>query len=542
MSTETVSIRPVDQQIMAAEATVTPGQPREALEVLEPGQPTDNVVYPTGIKLTMAMLSVMTACFIHGLDLTIVAAAVPSLTNHFKTIEDIGCGIMFAAFTFSAGKIYTLSSVKIVYLISIILFEVGSLMCTVAPTSWFFIFGRAVAGTAAAGMGAGAMLIIAQCFPVHRRPIWFAVMATSQAVGLVSAPMVGGALIDWISWRACFGINLPLGVAVVAMIAWGFTDPAQNESIALPWKEKVKRMDLLGSFVVIPSVTCLLLILQWGGIRYGWGNPRIIALIVVCAVLCLVFCWLQYRLQEKAVLPPRIVKNRNVLGAAWFSACTNGTLAMTEYYMAIYFQGVRGYSASKSGIFIVPMLVGLMVASLLGGAGTQKFGYTNPFMLATCLLGPVASGLLSTVDLDDKLVKPLCYLGFLGFGIGVGNLGPGNALSAILPLKDLPLGMAVTGFGGGMGSSLFVAASASLFQNRLGKELSKSAPGANVPTIGEAGLSAIRSEVGADRLREILLGYGEAVSQTLYMPTALIASSIIGAVCIQWQSAKKKQS
>lgn len=67
MSTETVSIRPVDQQIMAAEATVTPGQPREALEVLEPGQPTDNVVYPTGIKLTMAMLSVMTACFIHGL-------------------------------------------------------------------------------------------------------------------------------------------------------------------------------------------------------------------------------------------------------------------------------------------------------------------------------------------------------------------------------------------------------------------------------------------------------------------------------------------
>lgn len=163
-------------------------------------------------------------------------------------------------------------------------------------------------------------------------------------------------------------------------------------------------------------------------------------------------------------------------------------------------------------------------------------------MLATCLLGPVASGLLSTVDLDDKLVKPLCYLGFLGFGIGVGNLGPGNALSAILPLKDLPLGMAVTGFGGGMGSSLFVAASASLFQNRLGEELSKSAPGANVTTIGEAGLSAIRSEVGADRLREILLGYGEAVSQTLYMPTALIASSIIGAVCIQWQSAKKKQS
>jgi len=163
-------------------------------------------------------------------------------------------------------------------------------------------------------------------------------------------------------------------------------------------------------------------------------------------------------------------------------------------------------------------------------------------MFATCLLAPIASGLLSTIDLDDNLIKPLCYLGFLGFAIGIGNLGPSNALSAVLPLKDLPLGLAVTGFAGGMGSSLFVAASASLFQNRLVEEVGRSSPSTNITTIDHVGLSDIRKVVGTDRLRDVLLGYDEAVSQTLYLPTALIASSIIGAVCIQWQSVKKKQS
>jgi MFS family permease len=97
------------------------------------------------------MVALLLVSFLHGLDLTIVAVAVPSLTNQFKTVSDIGWysatyGIVFSSMTFFFGKLYTLFDLKRVYMASVILFEIGSLLCTFAPTSHVFILGRAIAG------------------------------------------------------------------------------------------------------------------------------------------------------------------------------------------------------------------------------------------------------------------------------------------------------------------------------------------------------------------------------------------------------------
>lgn len=129
--------------------TITPGQPREQLRVEEPAE--DDIDYPKGPQLWLNMVSVLLVCFLHGLDLTIVAVAIPSLTNEFKTLDDIGWysavyGLVFSSTNFFFGKMYTLFKLRTMYIVSVVIFEIGSLLCTFAPSSKVFILGRAVAG------------------------------------------------------------------------------------------------------------------------------------------------------------------------------------------------------------------------------------------------------------------------------------------------------------------------------------------------------------------------------------------------------------
>ena len=187
-------------------------------------------------------------CFLHGLDLTIVAPTVPSITNEFKTVSDIGWysavyGMVLSATNFFFGKMYTLFDLKWVYIACVTIFELGSILCTFAPTSNVFILGRAVAGMSlslsndgtwpqnrllltraslglgASGQGTGVMTFISRSFPVHKRPRMNGIIGFAQTFGLVSAPPIGGALVDAFSWRVCYGINVPLGVIAIAIFS-----------------------------------------------------------------------------------------------------------------------------------------------------------------------------------------------------------------------------------------------------------------------------------------------------------------------------------
>lgn len=426
-------------------------------------------------------------------------------------------------------------------MIAIAIFELGALLATVAPSSKFFIFARAVSGCGGCGMSNGTFVIVTHIFPNETRPQWMGIVGMVQTASMVAAPIIGGALIDTFNWRGCFGLNLPLGAIVLVSIFFGFNSPITIADEALPLKRKLIKLDPIGTLMFVPAVVCLMLALQWGGMTYGWGSVKIIALIVTSVVLIGLFIYTQHRLQENAMLPLRIAKNRNILAATWFEICCDGTLAVTEYYIAIYFQGVRGYSAFKSGYLGVPMIVGLSAAALLAGFGTTKIGYYVPFMLATSILGPIASGLLTTLDLDSELAKIIALLAFIGIAIGLGIQGPASAIVTVLDIKDVPIGMGIIGFGTRLGASLFVSSSATLFQNRLTIEVNDFAPGTNTTLLRNSGLSDIRNVIGKDKLRDVLLGYGEAVSQTLYFPVALTCMSLVGCLAMEWRSVKKKQ-
>ncbi|KAJ5933724.1 hypothetical protein N7454_006053 [Penicillium verhagenii] len=412
----------------------------------------DTPVYPTGLKRGLVIFSILLSAIFVGLDMTIVAVAVPSLSNHFKQLNDIGWysasyQLIGSCFIFFYARLYTVFPMKTVFLVSIFLFELGSLLCTIAPTSATFILGRATAGLASSGIQTGSIVLLTSSLPVHKRPFWTGLIGAASNIAMVIAPLIGGVLIDAFSWRACFGINLPIGAITSLFIAYGFRMPAHplHAAAKLSFMEKCKRLDIPGTLVFAPAIVSLLIGLQWGGVKYGWADARIIVLLGLFVVLAAVFAFMQYRKKEDATLP----------------------------------RGVRGFSATKSGAMGLPLFAGMAVTVMTAGAGTRWMGYYYPFMLVSSVLTPIASGLLTTIEYNDSLVKTTMLLAFLGAGVGLGLQAPMFAVQTVLPDKDIATGVAITAFTGFLASALFVSVSAVLFQSRLATEVGQYAPGTN---------------------------------------------------------------
>jgi hypothetical protein len=152
------------------------------------------------------------------------------------------------------------------------------------------------------------------------------------------------------------------------------------------------------------------------------------------------------------------------------------------------------------------------------------------------------AGLLTTLRVDSKLIALLCYEGLLGFGIGIGIQAPQVAASAIFSTKDTPLAIAVVQFGQGIGPAIFISVAQSIFTGRLTADAGRYASGLNATAIENMGLSDLRTYIGPRKLEQVLLGYDDAVAQTLYLPVALTSMSIVGTLAMEWRSVKKKQS
>lgn len=219
----------------------------------------DESLYPTGAKLNLILLSIGLVLILAGMDSSIVAIAVPAMTDHWHTVRDVGWysaayRLCMCSFQFMFGKLYKLFSVKRVFLSSVAIFLVGSIICSSAPSSLSFIVGRAVSGFAASGIIAGCFTLIVQTLPLRKRPLYTSIAAAVEGLSVIAAPLLGGVLVQ-INWRWCFIINIPLAIIVLLMLAYFLQDIRLSE--AIPWRQKLRELDIIGNLVLVPSLTCL---------------------------------------------------------------------------------------------------------------------------------------------------------------------------------------------------------------------------------------------------------------------------------------------
>ncbi|EAS29817.3 drug:H+ antiporter-2 [Coccidioides immitis RS] len=506
----------------------------------------DGVDYlPIGLRLIGIVVSLMLGVFCMALDNTIISVAIPKITDEFHNLNDVGWYasaylLTGCSFQLLFGKLYTYFSIKWVFLIALFIFELGSLVCGVAPTSTALIIGRAIAGLGSAGLFTGALVTIAHTVSLDKRPMFFGLIGGVYGVASVAGPLMGGAFTDHLTWRWCFYINLPLGaVTAVGLVFLLKLKEKKKESLRnLFW-----RLDPIGSVVFVPAIVCLLLALQWGGVNYPWSNGRIIALFIIFGLTLIGFCILQVYLKENATVPARIARQRSIASASLFGLCIGGSFFIYIYFIPIWFQAIRNTSAVTAGVYSLPLILAEIVAIVVSGALVTHLGYFAPFFIGSSVLMSVGAGLLTLFTVDTPQKEWVGYQFLYGFGVGLGFQQGGVAAQAVLNLNDVSIGTAMVLFLQILGGSVFVSVAQNLFTNRLVEGIVKlNLPGLNPEAIVHAGATGLRRVVDPDYLPQVLVVYNDAILRTFQVGLILSCLSILGAVGIEWRSVKGKKT
>ncbi|KAI8958638.1 major facilitator superfamily protein [Daldinia sp. FL1419] len=501
--------------------------------------------YPSTQKRVVIMAALYLAVFLVTLDQNIISTAIPSITNEFHSLDDIGwygsaylltmCGLSLVM-----GKIYKFYPAKPLFLTGCFLFEVGSAICGSAPNSIAFIFGRAIAGVGSSGLFSGVMVIMFHTVPLRQRPIYQGAFGAIFGIGSVIGPLIGGSFTDRVTWRWCFYINLPVGA--VSMIATWLILHLPNQKLdakATGWAEKIKQLDPIGNLIFFPGIVCLILALQWGGSVYPWNDARVIVLLVLCGVLCLVFVGVQAWKKEGASIPPRIIKQRSIAAAVWYGFFNGSGMMVLMYYLPIWFQAVKGTDAIGSGIMMIPLVLSTVLGSILSGILVSKLGYYAPFFLISSVIMPIGAGLLTTFTPSISEGRWIGYQILFGVGLGVGMQQPMNVVQTVLERSDVSTGTAIVTFSRFLGSAIFLPVAENVFLNSFISKLS------NVPSISPSsvtggGATELRNMVSGDDLDTLLSDYNAAIVDVFYMVIATCSITIFGSIFVEWRSLKTR--
>jgi hypothetical protein len=306
------------------------------------------------------------------------------------------------------------------------------------------------------------------------------------------------------------------------------------------------QLDLIGTFLIIPTVVCLLLALQWGGSKYAWNSSRIIGLFVGFGLLTIIFIGSQLKLGDKGILPPRLFKDRNVLAALMFAVFFGAAFFALIFYIAIYFQSVQGSSATYSGIQLLPLLISTVISSIVTGGLISAFGYYTPLMMFCMGLFCVGAGLITTYDINTPFSKWFGYQVLAGAGVGVGFQGGIVVVQTVLPLADVPVGTACVSFFQSLGGAIFISVAQTLFQNGLITGIEEYAPELSPQIFLYSGATAIRGILAQmhreDLLEGVLKAYVLGLSHCYFITVACAAAAFVAAACLQWKSVKKEKT
>ncbi|TKY85287.1 hypothetical protein EX895_006367 [Sporisorium graminicola] len=510
----------------------------------------------TKLRVLLILIMTGTLMFLVALDKTIIGVALPSISNEFHSLNDVGWyGSAYmattAAFQLVWGRIYKANPVKPTFLIAVLIFEVGSAVCGAAPSSKGFIVGRAVAGAGGAGIMNGAISILMAVVPLEKRA---AAQASFGAVfGIASAlgPLLGGAFTQRVSWRWCFYINLPFAVVAVLPVIF-FLDgkkTADKGKTTPPFLQQVRQLDPVGVILVLGSIVSLILALQFGGQASSadslnsWNTPRVIALLVVFAVALLAFIAWQIYMKDRALLPPKVFVERSVLGSFWYMWFLAASMTVLFYYVPIWFQVVKGQTPIRSSYSTLASIVPFCGANIIAGVIVKKTGHYAPPMILPPVIGSIGAGLITTWTSTSPKAQWAGYQVLYGLGMGVGMTGASLAVQAVLPTPDVPLGIGAIFFAREMGSAVFVAAAENLLSSRLVKGLEQ------IPELkdraaqlAQAGVAEIRraaESMGEQVLRETIGAFTAALRNVWYLVVALTVAMIVPFFLIKWLNLNK---
>jgi EmrB/QacA subfamily drug resistance transporter len=430
-----------------------------------------------GQRVRLIFGALLLVLLLASLDQTIVSTALPTIVGDLGGIQHLSWVV--TAYLLSStvvgplyGKLGDLYGRKVLLQTAIVLFLIGSALCGISQNMTELIAFRALQGLGAGGLMVTTIAVVGDIIPPRERGRYQGYFGGVFGISTVVGPLLGGFLVDNLSWRWIFYVNLPIGA--IAFVVIGAVFHTRERLVH-------RRIDYVGASVLAGGLSAVILFTSLGGTTYSWRSAQILTLIVAGVVLLTLFPFVEARAAEP-ILPLQLFRNQTfdvtsaigfIVGLALFGSVT---------YLPLYLQVVKGHSPTASGLQLTPMMGGLLVTSIVSGQLISKFGRYRPFPIAGTAIMAFAVYLLSRLGVATPTWVAAVYMLILGLGLGMVMQVLVLAVQNAVDYRFL--GVATSGstlfrqIGGSIGVSLFGA----IFANRLTHELATRLPqGAHIP-------------------------------------------------------------
>ncbi|KAI1139995.1 MFS gliotoxin efflux transporter glia [Hypoxylon sp. FL0543] len=505
----------------------------------EPGSSDEVDQYPHGLRLVLLAGASIIGVFLVSLDQTIVGTAIPEITSEFGGIGDVSWYsaayfMTFGGLDASWGKGYKYFDIKWTFLLSLIIFEVGSLVCGLAPSSVAFIVGRAIAGVGGAGILVGGTSIVAFSAPPIKRPVLMGFVGLTYGLSSVLGPIIGGAFTERVTWRWCFYINLPIGGVSAIIILIFFSLPAAARPPPVSLKHKLIHLDPVGICLTMAATICFIRGLQYGGTVYPWGSSQVIGLIVGFGLLsAALFLWSFY-MGEWAMLIPRLFKKRALWSVCPYQFFFLGDVILLLYYLPIYFQSIKGATAIESGIDNLPIVIAIAIFAVIGGLVVSKTGRPTPTMFVGALLATVGCSLFYTMEIDTPAAKWIGYQVLTGSALSFSAQNGLNIVQASVDAEDLAAVTANLYFFQTVGSAFTVSTAQAAFINQAIKRLRTSAPDVDAGRLIATGASELRKAFTPEEFPGVLIAYMHGLKAAFAVSIVFCGIALLTTLVIPW--------
>ena len=422
-------------------------------------------------EVLVVMGALVTGLFLSALDQTIVSTALPTIVGELGGLEHLSWVVTSYLLTSTTavplfGKISDLYGRKVVFQGAIGVFLLGSLLAGVAQDMLQLVLARGIQGIGGGGIMAMTFTIIGDIISPRERGRYTGYLTGTFAAASVIGPLVGGFFVDSLSWRWVFFVNLPLGAVALFVTA---------RHLALPVHRTERRIDFLGAALLVGSVTSLLLVSVWGGQEYEWASPTIVGLGVAGAVLGGLFL-AQERRADEPLLPLRLFAEPVFRVSTALGFLVGTAMFGAIIFLPLFLQVVTGASATRSGLLTLPLMAGIMTASMTGGRIISRTGRYKVFPIVGTGLATAGMFLLSTMGPDTPRPLSGAYMLLLGLGLGCAMPVLTLAVQNAAPAADLGAATSAVNFFRSLGGAFGVALFGAVLNSRLGVELTDRLP------------------------------------------------------------------
>ena len=364
-------------------------------------------------EIQVILFALMLAMLLAALDQTIVSTALPRIASELNGLTKLSWVataylITSAIATPLYGKISDQLGRKKVFQSAIAIFLVGSILCGLSQNMNQLVLFRAIQGIGGGGLMSLALTIIGDVVPPRQRGRYQGYFGAVFGFSSVVGPLLGGFFTDSLSWRWIFYINLPLGIMAMSAI---------SSRLHLPVHKREHKIDYLGAGLLSASVSALILATVWGGVTYAWGSATILSLIGGGSLLAIVFAFWETKAKEP-IIPPSLFKSDIFTVSTILALLAGIAMFASILYIPEYQQVVRGYSPTKSGLLMLPLMVGLLGASMTSGRLISKYGKYRKFPIIGTLLMTVGLWLFSHLTLTTHELTVTIWMLVLGAGLG----------------------------------------------------------------------------------------------------------------------------